>query len=160
MTDWLLWLEQSALPTWVRESGSVWGYPTVLTLHTLGLAVLVGASAVVNLRVFGFARQFPVASLLSLMPAILAGLTVNGLTGLLLFAADATTKAAQPVFYLKLGCIALALLATVRLMRLVRLVRQSPDDGALVLAGARRWAGASLGLWAAAITAGRLMAYQ
>ncbi len=156
MTDWLLWLEQSALPTWVRESGSVWGYPTVLTLHTLGLGVLVGASAVVDLRVFGFARQFPVASLPSLTPAIFAGLAVNTLTGLLLFAADASTKAAQPVFYLKLGCIALALVATVRLLRLVR---QAPDDGALGRAGARRWAGASLGLWAAAITAGRLMAY-
>ena len=156
MTDWLLWLEQSALPTWVRESGSVWGYPTVLTLHTLGLGVLVGASAVVDLRVFGFARQFQVASLPSLTPAIFAGLAVNTLTGLLLFAADASTKAAQPVFYLKLGCIALALVATVRLLRLVR---QAPDDGELGRAGARRWAGASLGLWAAAITAGRLMAY-
>lgn len=156
MTDWLLWLEQSALPTWVRESGSVWGYPTVLTLHTLGLGVLVGASAVVDLRVLGFARQFPIASLPSLTPAIVSGLIVNALTGLLLFAADASTKAAQPVFYLKLGCIALALVTTVRLMRMVR---QSPDDEALARAGARRWAGASLGLWAAAITAGRLMAY-
>ncbi len=156
MTDWLLWLEQSALPTWVRESGSVWGYPTVLTLHTLGLGVLVGASTVVNLRVLGFARQFPVASLPSLGPAILAGFVVNALTGLLLFAADASTKAGQSVFYVKLVCIALALVATVRLMRLVR---QSRDDQALARAGARRSAGASLALWVAAITAGRLMAY-
>ena len=156
MTDWLLWLEQSALPTWVRESGSVWGYPTVLTLHTLGLGVLVGASFVVDLRVLGFARQFQVASLPSLTPAIVSGLVMNALTGLLLFAADASTKAAQPVFYVKLGCIALALVVTVRLMRVVR---QSSDDEALDQSGARRWAGASLGLWVAAITAGRLMAY-
>ncbi len=156
MTDWLLWLEQNALPTWVRESGSVWGYPTVLTLHTLGLGVLVGASAVVDLRVLGFARKFPIASLPSLTPAIVSGLVMNALTGLLLFAADASTKAAQPVFYVKLGCIALALVVTVRLMRLVR---QSPDDTVLARAGARRWAGASLAMWAAAITAGRLMAY-
>ena len=63
MTDRLLWLEQCALPTWVRESGSVWSDPTVLTLHTLGLGVLVGASAVVDLRVLGYARQFPIAGL-------------------------------------------------------------------------------------------------
>ncbi len=70
MTDRLLWLEQSALPTWVRESDSVWSYPTMLTLHTLELGVLVGASAVVDLRELGSARPFPVASLPSLTPAI------------------------------------------------------------------------------------------
>ena len=81
---------------------------------------------------------------------------MSRLTGLLLFAADASTKAAQSVFYVKLGCITLALVATVRLMRVIR---QSSDDEALVQSGARRWAGASLGPWVAAITAGRLMAY-
>ena len=43
MTDRLLWLEQSALPTGVRESDSLWSFPTMLTLHTLELGVLVGA---------------------------------------------------------------------------------------------------------------------
>ena len=30
----LPWLEATALATWVRESPSLWAYPTVLTLHT------------------------------------------------------------------------------------------------------------------------------
>jgi hypothetical protein len=45
-------LDQSAFSTWLLQSDSIWGYPTVLTLHTLGMMVLVGGGAlVVNLRV-------------------------------------------------------------------------------------------------------------
>ena len=36
------WLEGSALGVWTRESPSIWAYPTILTLHTVGLGVLVG----------------------------------------------------------------------------------------------------------------------
>jgi hypothetical protein len=32
---------------------SIWGYPTVLTLHTMGLSVLVGASMMLDLRLLG-----------------------------------------------------------------------------------------------------------
>src|SRR5687767_12625796 len=31
-------LQQTALARWIGESGSLWGYPTILFLHTLGLA--------------------------------------------------------------------------------------------------------------------------
>ena len=34
-------LENSGFGIWLRESPSIWAYPTVLTLHTLGLGVLV-----------------------------------------------------------------------------------------------------------------------
>ena len=40
--DWLVWLESLPLSVWVRESGSLWSYPTVLFLHTVGLAFAVG----------------------------------------------------------------------------------------------------------------------
>ena len=34
MTAFLTAFENSALSTWLRESNSIWAYPTVLTLHT------------------------------------------------------------------------------------------------------------------------------
>ena len=43
---WLVWVESWSLSVWVRESGSLWSYPTVLFLHTAGLAFAVGMSAV------------------------------------------------------------------------------------------------------------------
>jgi hypothetical protein len=47
MMNLLASLEATGFASWLRESGSIWGYPTVLTLHTLGLGVLVGASTVI-----------------------------------------------------------------------------------------------------------------
>ena len=52
-------IEASGISTWVRESRSLFAYPMVLTLHTFGLAVIVGSSAVVDLRLLGFAAHIP-----------------------------------------------------------------------------------------------------
>ena len=43
--DFLIRLEESGFGTWVRESPSLWAYPTVLFLHTLGLALLLPAAS-------------------------------------------------------------------------------------------------------------------
>ena len=40
----LNWLEATGLSTWVREGESIWAFPTILTLHTFGLGLLVGAN--------------------------------------------------------------------------------------------------------------------
>jgi len=58
----LAWLEALPLSIWVHESPSVWAQPTVLTLHTMGMGVLVGASWVLDLRLLGIGG----ASLLAL----------------------------------------------------------------------------------------------
>jgi hypothetical protein len=44
MMELLATLENSGFGTWLRESPSIWAYPAVLTLHTLGLGVLVGGN--------------------------------------------------------------------------------------------------------------------
>ena len=54
----LIWIQDSALGTWVAES--IWGYPIVLASHALGMAVVVGTMVMINLRVLGFARNVPV----------------------------------------------------------------------------------------------------
>ena len=69
----IAWLEGTALATWVRESPSLWAYPTVLTLHTVGLGIVVGASAVVDFRLLGFAPRIPLPSLSPLFRVHLAG---------------------------------------------------------------------------------------
>ena len=50
-------IENSAYPTFVRESPSLWGYTLVLSLHAMGLAVVVGVSAAIALRLLGFAAR-------------------------------------------------------------------------------------------------------
>jgi hypothetical protein len=148
MAGALVWLEQSALAAWIRESPSIWAYSTILTLHTLGLGIVVGASAVVDLRLLGFARRIPLPTLRPLFAVLWWGFALNAVTGVLLFMSDATHRSQQPVFYVKLGLVALALWIAHILKTIV-----SRDGEARLLAGV------SLALWMAAIVAGRLMAY-
>ena len=158
MTAFAAWLQGSALAVWTRESPSIWAYPTVLTLHTVGLGVLVGANAVIDFRLLGFAPRLPVPALDPLYRFMWAGFVINAVTGIMLFASDATKKATQPVFYIKLALIAVALVLTAVIRKAVE--RGSAlGDTDVSPRPTKRLAALSLLLWAGAIAAGRLMAY-
>ena len=51
-------VENLSVSVWLRESPSLWGFPFILILHTVGLAFLVGSSVAVNLRVLGWCRAY------------------------------------------------------------------------------------------------------
>ena len=150
MTDLLTSIEGSTLAAWVRESPSIWAYATILTLHTVGLAIVVGVNVVVDLRLLGWAPRIPTQSLRPLFPIMWWGFAINFASGVLLFTADATIKSGQRVFWVKLACIALALIVA----RFVAKRLRQQDEQHL-----RALAMLSLLLWAGAIVAGRLMAY-
>jgi hypothetical protein len=149
-------LQDSAFTEWFLGSASIWAYPTVLTLHTMGMAILVGASLVVNLRVLQVAGEIPLQRLAPLYRLIWVGFVINLLSGLVLFVTQAADRAQDPVFYIKLGSIALALWFGV----LVKRASIDAADAPQVTRPRSRWlAAAALGLWTIAIVAGRLMAY-
>jgi hypothetical protein len=152
------WLEGTALATWVRESPSLWAYPTILTLHTVGLGIVVGASAVVDLRLLGFGRELRIGGLAPLFPLMAWAFVVNTLSGLLLFIADAGIKSGQWIFYVKLALIFVALWVTFATRRIV-LDNPLPGRDDHIPGNGTTLALASMVLWAAAITAGRFMAY-
>src|SRR3954471_24660023 len=94
--EYLAWLEQTGFGTWVRESPSLWAYPTILFLHTLGMGTLAGTAAVIDLRIVGFAPDLPVAPLERFFPVMWIGFWINALSGTALLIADATTKLTNP----------------------------------------------------------------
>jgi len=149
-------LQDSTFTDWFLGSASIWTYPTVLTLHTIGMAILVGASFVVNLRVLQVAGEIPLQRLAPVYRFIWAGFVINLFSGLVLFVTQAADRVQDPVFYVKLGSIALALWFGV-------LVKRASIDAAdapqVTPPRSRRLAAAGLGLWTIAIVAGRLMAY-
>ncbi len=155
--DFLVWLEQTSIGTWVRESPTIWAYPTVLFLHTLGLGIVVGVSSAVDVRILGFASGVPLTPLKKLFPLMWVGFGINAFSGTLLLIADASTKLINPVFWVKMVLIALAV---VTIQALNRQVFRNPliDQIPMPMNG-KILAGISLLLWAGAVTAGRLMAY-
>jgi hypothetical protein len=98
MTDLLAAVEQSGIATWIRESPTLWAYPTILFLHTVGLGFLVGPNVAIDLRLLGFPRELPLAPMRRWFPVMWCGFWVNAVSGVALLAADATTKIVNPVF--------------------------------------------------------------
>jgi hypothetical protein len=149
-------LQNSAFTDWFLGSASIWAYPTVLTLHTVGMAILVGASFVINLRVLQVSGVIPLHRLRPLYRVIWIGFAVNLASGLILFVTEAGTRIVDPVFYVKMASIAVAL----ALGGMVKRRAIDRTDGPQVASvQTRSMAAASLGMWAIAIVAGRLMAY-
>ena len=150
-----VWLQHTALALWIVQSESIWAYPSILTAHTVGLAILVGAASVIDLRLLGVAPGVAVDQLEHLYRFVWAGFYINLASGLLLFIAEAADKAGQPIFVIKLALVFVALFVTIRMRREAfgHGTSAAPSDRV------RRLASVSLILWAAAITAGRLMAY-
>ena len=155
MMELLQTIEDSALAVFLRESTSLWAYPFILTMHTVGLAVLVGVNAAFDLRVLGWARAIPLERMESFFRAMWIGFWLNAVTGALLFATVATTKGVATVFMIKLGLVLLGVAALLVLRRSVFRTGKRP----VITRQARSWAVVSLCVWVAAIVTGRLMAY-
>jgi hypothetical protein len=150
-------IEDSGFSTWLRESESPFAFYFVLLFHTFGLALLVGANAVMDLRILGVAREIPLAPLKRLFRIMWIGFGINAFTGVLLILAYPTKALTNPVFYTKLTLIALAIWI-ITLLRDRVFGDASLDETAMMARGATlaKW---SLFLWVGAISAGRLLAY-
>lgn len=156
MEDFLLRLQESAFGVWVSSAPTIFAYPTILMLHTVGLAMIVGPAWVLDVRLLGYGARLPVEALRGAFRVMWIGFFINASTGLALFISEADDKGLKWIFWVKLASIALALIVTSRLRRVVFSGGVAPD---VAPPAARSLAKASLVLWFAAITAGRLMAY-
>jgi hypothetical protein len=156
--EFLAQIEATTFATWVREAPTLWAYPTVLFLHTVGLGFLVGANVAIDLRLLGVARHLPLAPMEKLFPIMWSGFWINAASGTALLMADATTKLTNPVFSIKMVFVVLGVLNMAWMKR--RLFRDPATlDVWPVHPRARFVAVTSLVLWVLATTTGRLMGY-
>jgi hypothetical protein len=158
MIEVLVWLETSELSVFIREFPSILGFPTILFLHTLGLAMVAGVSIAIDLLILRGATSGIRVHMTGLVRTMWLGFGINTVSGIALLLAYPGKALTNWVFYLKM---ALVLLAVYVAARINREWVQSADlrtapSGAF---DTRRWAAVSLLLWAAAIVTGRLLAY-
>jgi hypothetical protein len=152
-------LQNSDFSNWLLVS--TWGYAIILTLHSLGLAMVVGLLVVIDLRVLGIARSIPLLPLKKLMLLVWLAFAVNAATGTALFVADATKFFYSRTFQLKLLSIVIGLtLAALLSSSVLNIAAQFDRGDKDIPAGAKLTAAASLLLWVAAIGLGRYMAYE
>jgi len=153
--DWysfFSWIENSALGVWMRESPSLWAFPFILILHTIGMAFLVGPNIAIDLRILGVAPRVPASLMEKFFVVMKLGFVINLVSGLMLLVAYPTKALTNPLFYIKLLLIAIALTQTMWMRKNVLSADSFPFKGKVVAA-------ASLVTWAAAVGAGRFLAY-
>ncbi len=150
-------IEESGLSTWLRESESPFAFYFVLLFHTFGLALLVGANAVIDLRLLGIGRDIPLAPLKRLFGIMWLGFAINAVSGMLLLIAYPTKALTNPVFYTKLTLIGFAVWIMTTLQS--RVFSDSTLNEAAMIGRGRTLAKWSLAIWIGVITAGRLLAY-
>jgi hypothetical protein len=150
-------IETSALSRWLRESESLFAFPGVLILHTLGMAMLAGVSAAVSLRLLGVARGVPLNDMKAFVPMAWVGFAMNAISGVLLVIAYPAKALTNPVFYVKLALIVTSVALLARMTG--QLGVGDNARSAVATRSARGLAIASLVLWMLTIVAGRLLPY-
>lgn len=152
----LEWLQASWVASVVAESR--FGYPIFETMHTFGMALLIGSLGLIDLRVLGFKPELPILGTRDLLPLAWLGFTLNAISGSALFTSDAVMFFESYTFRIKMLLILLAGLNAALLS--MRVFREPAAAGPPQVSTAAKWlAGSSLAFWFGAIVAGRLIAY-
>jgi hypothetical protein len=155
-------LEASGLGQAMRQW--LWLYPTVETVHIVGIALLFGSIAVLDLRLLGFSRSIPVKRLAKhVLPWTAASFLLIVPSGLMMFTAHASDFISSPVFVTKM-CLILAAGLNAALFHAIVFpsvevwdseeMRKLPPPPS-----ARVSAAVSLLVWISVIACGRLLAY-
>ena len=153
MLEFLSKIEQLQFSMWVLQTP----YPTILFLHSIGMAIVAGFNAVIDLRILGLSPKIPLKPMERLYPWMWWGFGLNAITGTSLLMGDATTKLTNPDFGVKMLFVFSGIIV-LKIMR--KKVFADPQlDIAPVSGAAKGLAWVSLICWIGAVTAGRLLAY-
>lgn len=154
----LIAIEQSSFALAIRQS--VWAYPAANVGHILALFLFAGAVCVMDLALLGVLRAAnPVAVVRGARRATMAALLLMVATGSILFAAEASHVAMNPVFQIKLGLIALGLLNALLIGPLLRRTLDEVPPPVAFPLRLRAAAATSLTIWLSVAACGRLIAY-
>jgi hypothetical protein len=157
MDPFFAWIETSELSQWIRGSECICAFPAIVTLHNIGLAFLAGGGIVIDLRLIGFASDMPLRPMARFSPVLWLAFAVNATTGVLLLIAYPTKALTNPLFYIKMSVLALALFLVYRIFTGV--LRGPQAEGVKPVLNPRVLAAISLATWIALLAAGRFLAY-
>lgn len=160
MLELLSWLEGSALGEGLRASG-VWTYGFLNLGHVLGLSLLVGSVALLDLRLIGAWRSIELSHIARpTVPLAAVGFVLAVASGVCMITVNATEYYGNPFLLLKFPAIGLGLVnvLVVSFLPAWRAIHVRPlsstERRQLAVAGA-----VSLACWLAAVVGGRMIGY-
>lgn len=100
--DWIIWLGETPVAQAIATSGYL--FPLLEVVHVIGLALVIGTIAMVDLRLLGLASaKRAVRDVIShVLPISWIGFCIAAISGALMFVGNATGYADNPAFQLKL----------------------------------------------------------
>ncbi|MED5535886.1 MAG: DUF6644 family protein [Pseudomonadota bacterium] len=153
----LSWMESTAYSEWI-VAGLV-GWPLMLSMHAVGLAIVVGIVLVLNLRMLGLFRPIPYVAISDLMTYAWIGIALNIFSGFSLFMAQATFYITNFPFLTKISFIILGIANVHYTQKVLRREAAMWDTSDAVPQISIVLAGTSLIFWVFAVVGGRLIAY-
>ena len=152
--SWAYFLNESALHDWVLNTWYIW--PTLETLHFIGLCILMGPVLVVDLRLLGFYKELKASTAERLVLIALVGFAINLATGIC-FLAGNTWKYAEGNLAFDIKLVLLLVLGVNALVYRLKLedIFQTKEVTNL----SRLVGGISLLLWCLVIVCGRMITF-
>jgi len=155
-------LQASGLGQAMRQS--LWLYPAVEIVHIVGIGLLFGSIAILDLRLLGFSRSISVKRLAShVLPWSAAAFLLIVPSGLMMFTAHASDFISSPVFAVKV-CLIMAAGVNAGLFHTIVFPSVGVWDSEEMRKlgpppSARACAAASLLIWISVIACGRLLVH-
>jgi hypothetical protein len=169
MMDFLTAIEDSKFA--MAIAGSQFVYPTILTLHSVGMAFVAGVNTAISLCVLGAVPGVPMAPMEQFVRIVWWGFWLNAVTGFLLLICAPTRLLVDPVFFAKMIFV-VAAVVNLKKMQTALFEKRGVDVSAVSIgssavavavpvfsARAKTMALAGIVLWILAITSGRMLAY-
>ncbi|MEE8093451.1 MAG: hypothetical protein V3T47_04360 [Gammaproteobacteria bacterium] len=153
----LSWLENTAYSQWIVSG--LTGWPLMLTMHAVGLSIIVGVVFALNLRLLGLFKPIPYTSLHDLMAIGWIGIGLNVFSGVSLFVAQASFYVTSIPFIVKISFIILGIGNLYHTQKILKRDAASWEAAGAVPRLGYILAGTALAFWTSAVVTGRLIAY-
>jgi hypothetical protein len=153
----ILWMKDTAIAHAMIELPWLW--PVCESLHFVGLALLVGAAGLFDLRLLGFLKAVPLAAAMQMRLWAAVGIAINLVTGVMFFVAAPDQYIENPawwakVLFLTVAVVNIAVFETRYGKRVLALTAAESTPVSFKIAGA-----ISIASWAAVLYFGRMLPF-
>ena len=158
MLEFCQWLDRTAVGVGIRQS--LWLFPAIETVHLLGMAALMAAVTILDLRLLGWFLPHQKRSDLvaRMIPWVWISFGVQAVTGVLLFSSEAVKVYSNPAFRVKMLLLLLAGVQALIFQTVVSSRLAQWDETSLPIF-VRAMGLISILLWMGVVTAGRFIGF-
>jgi len=151
----IVWLKGTAIAQAMVESPWLW--PACESLHFVGLALLVGAAGIFDLRLLGLLKALPLPAAMQMRTWAAVGIVINLVTGVMFFVAAPDQYVNNPAWwgkalFLIVAVANVAVFETRQGRRILEISAEEDTPTSFKIAGA-----VSIASWAAVLYFGRML---